>query len=566
MKKIKKVLSLLLVICMTFVLFAGCGDKDETSSQSESEAPQTTSDSSSADGESANSDERPMEGNLYLEGTPIVKEKETYKIATLKHPMDTGAFPEKYAVKKAEEVTNIAIEWLEIPSTNFAEKVNIMFSSGDTPDMIVGGLSSQQVIKNKDSLVKIDEYLEKYAPNINAVYEKYPEIKKELTHPDGHIYSFMTNAATQPTNACPGIFWYNKEWAEKLNLEVPTTIDEYYEFLKAIKNGDPNENGEADEIPLSSCEGVWATKFNQLTGPWGIQDCLGCRIDDGKVSLDAASDEFYECLKFYSKLVKEGLYDQESFGQTIEQMRAKGNEGVLGTFIAYDPNEIVGDGNKDQYTYFPEPFKGPDGTQLWHGQQDKPTGWREGAVISASTKSPETIMRWMDYINSDFQIKKEWQLGERGKLWDMDDDTGKWWEMNPEQQKEAGYTAPEGGKWTTGNGDHAPVFITLEECELKDVSNVDEDAKLRIDAVDAMRPFFLDDDQFFPRLYEEPDVVEARALIEAELTPYLQNFIASSIINGITDADWEEHLKMLEKLKADEYVKFYQDLYDLGNK
>lgn len=551
MKNRKRLISILGATCMVGTVLAGCSGKEAAK-----DSPETAT----------SSEGRAMEGNLYLEGLPIVKEKETYKIAALKHPMDTGKFADKHAVKKTEEATNIAIEWLEIPSTNFGEKVNIMFASGDTPDMIIGGLSTQQVVQNRDSLVKIDEYLEKYAPNINAMYNKHTEIKKELTHTDGHIYSFMTNSAIQPTNDTAGIMWYNKEWVKKLNLEIPSTTDEFYKFLKAMKEGDPNGNGKADEIPLTSNENFWSTRFVQLTGPWGIQNTLGPRVDNGVVSLDAATDKFYEVLKYYSKLAKEGLYDAEAFGQTLEQMRAKGNEGSLGVFTAWMASEVVGETLNDQYDYFKVPLKGADGTQMWHGRQDTPAGWKEGAVITSTAKSPETMMRWMDYINSSFEIKKEWQHGERGKMWDVDEATGKWWNFGVEEMAQKGYTPPEGDKWTVAYGDHAPVFLTAEEITLEDTEKIDPVGRLRIETVNAMRPFFQPADTFFPRVYEEPEVIEQRALIEAELVPYLQNFIAKSIVNGITDADWKAHLETLKKLKMDEYVASYQAKYDAGKK
>ena len=35
-----------------------------------------------------------------------------------------------------------------------------------------------------------------------------------------------------------------------LNLETPKNVDELTEVFRAFKTGDPNGNGEADEIPL----------------------------------------------------------------------------------------------------------------------------------------------------------------------------------------------------------------------------------------------------------------------------------------------------------------------------
>ena len=38
---------------------------------------------------------------------------------------------------------------------------------------------------------------------------------------------------------------------DALGLEMPQTVDEYYETLVAFRDKDPNGNGEQDEIPLA---------------------------------------------------------------------------------------------------------------------------------------------------------------------------------------------------------------------------------------------------------------------------------------------------------------------------
>ena len=39
-----------------------------------------------------------------------------------------------------------------------------------------------------------------------------------------------------------------QDWLDKLGLSMPTTVDEWYNVLKAFR-ADPNGNGKADEIP-----------------------------------------------------------------------------------------------------------------------------------------------------------------------------------------------------------------------------------------------------------------------------------------------------------------------------
>ena len=52
--------------------------------------------------------------------------------------------------------------------------------------------------------------------------------------------------------------------------------------------------------------------------------------------------------------------------------------------------------------------------------------------------------------------------------------------------------------------------------------------------------------------------MEYKTDIEIELKPYIDNFIAKSVMNGVTDESWEEHLKQLEVVQYPEYIEWYQ--------
>lgn len=82
-----------------------------------------------------------------------------------------------------------------------------------------------------------------------------------VTNPDGHIYTLPGKKPLRP-KGCDTPF-INKAWLDRLGLEIPTTVDEWYEVLKAFKEQDANGNGDPnDEIPLTA-----ALRRICLTGP-----------------------------------------------------------------------------------------------------------------------------------------------------------------------------------------------------------------------------------------------------------------------------------------------------------
>ena len=55
---------------------------------------------------------------------------------------------------------------------------------------------------------------------------------------------------------------------------------------------------------------------------------------------------------------------------------------------------------------------------------------------------------------------------------------------------------------------------------------------------------------------------ERRSILMTDIDTYLKKFIADSVINGIDEGKWEEHLKTLESLKVDEYTQLCQEFVD----
>lgn len=103
--------------------------------------------------------------------------------------------------------------------------------------------------------------------------------------------------------------WFiRKDWLDKLNLPVPTTIEEYHDTLLAFKNGDPNGNGQADEIPFFDR----GKTVKSILALYGIRDGWSV-AEDGSVVYSKYLPEYKEAIKNVAKWYQEGLIDQEVF-------------------------------------------------------------------------------------------------------------------------------------------------------------------------------------------------------------------------------------------------------------
>ena len=166
--------------------------------------------------------------------------------------------------------------------------------------------------------------------------EEHPEWKKEITTDDGSIYVFPFLRTDDKLKVFLGPT-IRQDWLDKLGLSMPTTVDEWYNVLKAFKEQDPNGNGKADEIPLYLTKGDVDTTTAFL-GAWGIN--AGFYQEEGQVKYGPTDPRFKEFLTLMNQWYKEGLLDQD-FATTDEKMlEAKITGGQIGSAILYTGSGI----------------------------------------------------------------------------------------------------------------------------------------------------------------------------------------------------------------------------------
>lgn len=136
----KKVLACILCVCMA--LSTGCGGNAAVSGE------ETGGSKMSEISEQGESD------NFNLDGTlPIVKDPgkmEPIKIAVVIGADSSVPTQDKEMTKKIVEETGIPIEWQEIPADGSAEKINLMLTSGEYPDVFWNGISSDMAVQYSD--------------------------------------------------------------------------------------------------------------------------------------------------------------------------------------------------------------------------------------------------------------------------------------------------------------------------------------------------------------------------------------------------------------------------------
>ena len=262
----KKFLALLLTLCLTAGLMAGCGDsksstaastgseKETTTATETSKAPaaEETDTTTEAAGSAEETELGTGEVTAYAKevfGTDQAPEGVTYPVDTTESLSLVATFPDPLFAsypnamadcaiyKAAEEKTGIHIEYQGLSTSASNEQFNVMVASGSYPDLIGWGLNfanGDDAEVEEEVIVDLTEYIAEYAPNYFNLLATDDELLKTAVSSSGYITAFF-GLTTEDALGKAGMVIRTDE-LEKLGLDKPYTIDEWEETLAAFKN------------------------------------------------------------------------------------------------------------------------------------------------------------------------------------------------------------------------------------------------------------------------------------------------------------------------------------------
>lgn len=469
-----------------------------------------------------------------------------------------GDFEAMQVPKEWEADTNVHLDWTIIPIENAKEKVPLMFATGDLPEVFFGLLSNSDSINYgaQGLIIPLEDLIDKHMPNLKALFEKRPELKASLTASDGHIYSFPRLDETESEEVLNKAY-INVEWLNKLNLKMPTTTDEFYEVLKAFKEGDPNGNGKADEIPFTAL-GNWGPEFS--FGLWSMFHAFGVpdmpnhiAVKDGKVVYAPTLPGYRDAMAYFNKLYKEGLADVELFTQDFKQMTSKGQAepNVYGSYVSYLDTVTSGEARNDTYAPLP-PLKGPNGDQSWPRLVGR-MAQLSTAQITKDNKQPELTAAYIDR----FYEPRQSAINMWGAVGEVLDDDGNG--MLKFNKTPDGMSFAEFRHKTTPGG-IVPSAILKED--YGSVIELPEQKKQLEEDIKTFQPFLTKENFPFIFLFskeEEETLSKLRTDIEKNVDQMMAKWITSA---PPTDAEWNEYLDSMKRMGLDEMLAVYQGAYD----
>lgn len=535
----KKKIALLLCAACVVGMMAGCGKNSGDSL--------TGSGTAAADVQTGVEDET-EQPNLNPEGFPIVNESITLTVYG-QRDQNQAAWKDMWVLQKYEEMTNIHMDYQEVPADGFAENKQLLFASNELPDIFIrSNISANEVTTygvTSGQLMVLDELLEKYAPNVMEILEKNPGLKQAITASDGHIYT-LPAIDLSATGKMGFKQWINAEWLEAVGMEIPSTLEEFKAVLTAFRDQDPNGNGEQDEIPLGIRQ---VSSVYTLGNAFGLAHQFGDTYDvdeNGIVHNWLCDDAFKEYLIYLNDLYREKLLWQDYYKDDLTVWRSNLAGELYGAM--YMPYSDVFLNCELDYVGY-EPLIGPTGEKYW---ADATTGISTvgSFALSNTCANPEAAIRWVDYFYSE-EGGLFYAFGEEGTHYYVD-------ESGLPRFNDEILNAEEGFMTALGKINMVPGggFPCLRTDETDSVVASDRTKE----AAAILEPYL-------PEVYyAKPSVSEEDAdrvvAIEQDLNTYRDEAVTKFIIGEWDFGMWDEYCQTLDQIGIRELEEIYQRALD----
>lgn len=223
-------------------------------------------------------------------------------------------YPTLVGMQKVQELAGVNIDWTVVCGSGdeIQAQYLAMIASGNYPDIIqwqhnnqyAGGVSQ---LYADGVILELNDIIDKYMPNYKKLLEDNPQVAKTLMDDEGrYLYFTVINPLNTELEKVAVTWWgllMRKDWLENVGMEVPLTIDDWYNVLTAFKEGDPNGNGELDEIPYDA----GAAGLNLFMPAFGFQNGVYIDPDTGKVGYGQYSEKYKTYLETMNKWYAEGL-------------------------------------------------------------------------------------------------------------------------------------------------------------------------------------------------------------------------------------------------------------------
>ena len=311
-----------------------------------------------------------------------------------------------YYLPTVEKYTNVHLQVDWRPDSDWNTQVATALAGGidNLPYLIRPGTYGVAALANEGAIVPLDDYLD-LIPNIVAAVgeERFADWKAA----DGHFYTIPT-IVNVPGSQSTAV---RKDWLDKLEMDVPTTWEQWKAYWYGVRDNDMNGNGDTtDEIPIVLEMGQNGERsLHALLNAFGIKassDAQFCVLDDGTYTMVYEHPRYREFITEMQQLYADKIIDQEFATRYQADMYNTMSGNLAGTVFtwaeqcAVHSETLIANGVEDGLYLTCAPITGPYGDQYIQKRQGITGNWCITAKAEADGKV-EDILKFWNWMFSD---------------------------------------------------------------------------------------------------------------------------------------------------------------------
>lgn len=454
---------------------------------------------------------------------------------------------ENEAFKEMERRTGIHIEFLHPPVGQETEQYKLMIATGDYPDMIEhhwyavypGG--PDKGIED-GVFLRLNEYIEKYAPNFRKLRETNDVIRALTITDAGNIWSFP-EIQLEDEAAWNGPV-IRTDWLEELGLEMPTTISEWYNVLSEFKNKKGVQsplmipkNGYDDHHCFIGAYGVAAKFF---------------KVND-VVKYGPLEPGFKEYITEMRKWYSEGLIDQDFMTRDSKSTTALILSDQLGAWTgSYGSwlQTIINTKNDPSFKIAPAPYPSLKPGEKVHLRNRSWNNKGYDTAITTACKYPVEAVKWLDYCFSE-EGYLLFNYGIEGVSYVMVDGKPQFTDLLVNN--------PDGISYTEINWKYKThVGTYLRDWRAYPFTDIQYQAMEVWNRADY--------DYVIPPVSLTPEESTSSASIMNEIYTYVNQMVLKFIVGNEPMENYDSFVEQIKKMNIDEAIKIYQNALDRYNK
>lgn len=459
-----------------------------------------------------------------------------------------ASYDELPVYQEIQKRLGVDIKFIHPVAGQTEEQLNLMLASREFPDIIQyqfyeypGG--AQKAIDD-DVIISLNDIMEKNAPNLNSYLKENPDVDREVKTDENNYYCFPNINGDEYLLTYSGPI-VRQDMLDKLGMQKPETIDEWYSTLKALK----------DKYSLSA---PYSAKIDGLlstfTQAFGVGKDI--YVDNGKIKYGPYEAGYKDFIETMRKWYTEGLIDRNLASldtKTVSQNVLNGNTGLtfgntsggIGKWMA----AMKGSDFEVAPLKYPVLKKG-DRPMMGHRiNKYLPFG---SASISTQCDNVELAAKVLDYGYSE-EGRMLFNFGVEGVHYNMVDGypTYSDYMTNDPDGKGLGtmisiYTRPNGGAPTIVDKRYMEQAAALDEQKESIELWADADTK----------------EHFLPSINFTSDESGEVAKLKSDIASY-QEQMMFKFITGVSDmSEYDTYLSTLKKMGVERYVEIYQAAYD----